>query len=116
MAERIFEGLKVVDVASWIAGPVAATILADYGADVVKVEMPSIGDGYRALAAMPGMPVSPINYTRMMDGLQPDRDRGLSGQRRRLMGPRYRLHTTRTHRRNQRLVTSDTFTQGMCKT
>ncbi|HET6471725.1 MAG TPA: CoA transferase, partial [Pseudomonadales bacterium] len=67
MAERIFEGLKVVDVASWIAGPVAATILADYGADVIKVEMPGIGDGYRALAAMPGMPVSPINYTWMMD-------------------------------------------------
>jgi len=67
MAERIFEGLKVVDVASWIAGPVAATILADYGADVIKVEMPGVGDGYRALAAMPGMPVSPINYTWMMD-------------------------------------------------
>jgi len=67
MTDRIFEGLKVVDVASWIAGPVAATILADYGADVIKVEIPGVGDGYRALAAMPGMPVSPINYTWMMD-------------------------------------------------
>src|SRR5262249_42240934 len=63
----IFEGLKVVDVASWIAGPVAATMLADYGADVIKVEMPVVGDGYRALAAMPGMPQSPVNYTWMMD-------------------------------------------------
>jgi len=62
-----FGGLKVVDVASWIAGPVAATILADYGADVVKVEMPGVGDGYRALAAAPGMPVSQINYMWMMD-------------------------------------------------
>src|SRR4030095_7272811 len=62
-----FAGLKVVDVASWIAGPVAATILADYGADVVKVEMPGVGDRYRALAAAPGMPVSPINYMWMMD-------------------------------------------------
>jgi len=67
MTERIFEGLKVVDVASWIAGPVAATILADYGADVIKVESPGVGDGYRALAAMPGMPASPINYTWTMD-------------------------------------------------
>jgi formyl-CoA transferase len=67
MGERVFEGLKVVDVASWIAGPVAATILADYGADVVKVEMPGVGDGYRALAALPGMPQSPVNYTWMMD-------------------------------------------------
>jgi formyl-CoA transferase len=67
MGEPVFEGLKVVDVASWIAGPVAATILADYGADVIKVEMPGVGDGYRALAAMPGMPQSPVNYTWMMD-------------------------------------------------
>src|SRR5262245_41668210 len=63
----VFEGLKVIDVASWTAGPVAATILADYGADVIKVEMPGVGDGYRALAALPGMPQSPINYTWMMD-------------------------------------------------
>ena len=63
----VFEGLKVIDVASWIAGPVAATILADYGADVIKVEMPGVGDGYRALAAAPGMPVSDINYTWQMD-------------------------------------------------
>ncbi len=62
-----FAGLKVIDVASWIAGPVAATILADYGADVVKVEMPGVGDGYRALAAAPGMPASEINYMWMMD-------------------------------------------------
>ena len=61
------QGLKVIDVASWIAGPVAATILADYGADVIKVEMPGVGDGYRALAAAPGMPASDINYTWMMD-------------------------------------------------
>jgi crotonobetainyl-CoA:carnitine CoA-transferase CaiB-like acyl-CoA transferase len=65
--DLLFEGLKVVDVASWIAGPVAATILADYGADVIKVEMPGTGDGYRALAAAPGMPVSDVNYTWMMD-------------------------------------------------
>jgi crotonobetainyl-CoA:carnitine CoA-transferase CaiB-like acyl-CoA transferase len=63
----VFEGLKVIDVASWIAGPVAATILADYGADVIKVELPGIGDGYRALAAAPGMPISDINYTWQMD-------------------------------------------------
>jgi crotonobetainyl-CoA:carnitine CoA-transferase CaiB-like acyl-CoA transferase len=65
--DLLFEGLQVIDVASWIAGPVAATILADYGADVIKVEMPGSGDGYRALAAAPGMPVSDVNYTWMMD-------------------------------------------------
>ncbi len=65
--DLLFEGIKVIDVASWIAGPVAATILADYGADVIKVELPDVGDGYRALAAAPQMPVSDVNYTWMMD-------------------------------------------------
>ena len=32
--ELLFKGLKVLDVASWIAAPVAATILGDLGADV----------------------------------------------------------------------------------
>src|SRR5467141_3702075 len=39
--ENIFSGLKVVDLASFIAGPGAATILSDFGADVVKVEPPN---------------------------------------------------------------------------
>ena len=39
----IFEGLKVVDAGSWIAGPVGATMLADRGAEVVKVEPPVTG-------------------------------------------------------------------------
>ena len=39
--ENIFSGLKVVDLASFIAGPGAATILSDFGADVIKVEPPT---------------------------------------------------------------------------
>jgi crotonobetainyl-CoA:carnitine CoA-transferase CaiB-like acyl-CoA transferase len=42
----IFSGLKVVDFASFIAGPGAATILSDFGAEVVKVEPPT-GDPWR---------------------------------------------------------------------
>src|SRR6202167_3906183 len=37
---NIFSGLKVVDLSSFIAGPSAATILSDFGAEVVKVEPP----------------------------------------------------------------------------
>src|ERR1700747_961970 len=37
---NIFSGFKVVDLSSFIAGPSAATILSDFGADVVKVEPP----------------------------------------------------------------------------
>jgi len=39
--DNIFSGLKVVDLASFIAGPSAAVILSDFGADVVKVEPPA---------------------------------------------------------------------------
>src|SRR5256714_10844727 len=38
--DNIFSGLKVVDFASFIAGPSAAVILSDFGADVIKVEPP----------------------------------------------------------------------------
>ena len=40
-------GLRVLDIATIIAGPSAATLLADYGADVLKLELPRVGDGAR---------------------------------------------------------------------
>jgi len=58
---HIFSDLKVLDLASYIAGPAAATILADFGADVVKVEPPG-GDVYRYFSATPPNPVSAFNY------------------------------------------------------
>lgn len=41
------QGLRVLDVATMMAGPWAATYLADYGADVVKAELPHRGDPVR---------------------------------------------------------------------
>src|SRR3954454_8570392 len=43
----VLEGLTVVDLSQGIAGPVAAMLLADYGADVIKVERPG-GDPFRS--------------------------------------------------------------------
>ena len=63
----IFEGLKVLDVGSWIAGPVAATMLADRGAEVIKIEEPVNGDGYRQYALLPFTPTADVNYTWAMD-------------------------------------------------
>ena len=54
MTERLFAGLKVIDCASWIAGPAAATILSDFGADVIKIEPPGAGDPWRASSPVPG--------------------------------------------------------------
>ena len=42
------EGVRVVDSASLFAGPVIATMLGDYGADVIKIEHPA-GDNLRTL-------------------------------------------------------------------
>jgi crotonobetainyl-CoA:carnitine CoA-transferase CaiB-like acyl-CoA transferase len=43
-----FEGLRVVELGVWVAAPAAAALLADWGADVIKVEPPS-GDPMRAV-------------------------------------------------------------------
>src|SRR5579871_6339780 len=62
-AGNIFSDLKVVDLASYIAGPAATTILADFGATVVKVEPPGMGDPYRYFYATPPNPVCERNYS-----------------------------------------------------
>jgi crotonobetainyl-CoA:carnitine CoA-transferase CaiB-like acyl-CoA transferase len=53
--KNIFSGLKVVDLASFIAGPSAAVILSDFGADVIKVEPPT-GDMWRIGHKIPPQP------------------------------------------------------------
>src|SRR3984885_3008130 len=60
-AGQIFSGLKVVDLASFIAGPAAATILGDFGADVIKVEPPD-GELWRIGQKIPPQPHSEVAY------------------------------------------------------
>jgi crotonobetainyl-CoA:carnitine CoA-transferase CaiB-like acyl-CoA transferase len=60
-SDNIFSGLKVVDVASFIAGPSAAVILSDFGADVIKVEPPS-GDPWRHGHKIPPQPQAEDAY------------------------------------------------------
>ena len=59
--DNIFSGLKVVDLASFIAGPSAAVILSDFGADVIKVEPPS-GDMWRIGHKIPPQPQAAEPY------------------------------------------------------
>ncbi len=51
MSDHLFSDLKVIDCASWIAGPAAATIMSDFGADVIKIEPPGAGDPWRSRSA-----------------------------------------------------------------
>src|SRR6266536_2500876 len=60
-SDNIFSGLKVVDLASFIAGPSAAVILSDFGADVIKVEPPS-GDLWRIGHKIPPQPQAEDAY------------------------------------------------------
>jgi formyl-CoA transferase len=48
-AKSTFDGLKVVEFAQIIAGPLAGTLLADLGAEVVHVEAPTVGDPTRGM-------------------------------------------------------------------
>ena len=59
--DNIFSGLKVVDLASFIAGPSAAVILSDFGADVIKVEPPT-GDLWRRAHKLPPQPEAEDPY------------------------------------------------------
>src|SRR6478736_2916635 len=59
--DNIFSGLKVVDLASFIAGPSAAVILSDFGADVIKVEPPN-GELWRHAHNLPPQPVAEDAY------------------------------------------------------
>jgi crotonobetainyl-CoA:carnitine CoA-transferase CaiB-like acyl-CoA transferase len=48
------DGVRVVELGVWIAGPAAGLLLADWGADVVKIEPPATGDPARTFAQMLG--------------------------------------------------------------
>src|ERR1700748_2992717 len=67
MEKGIFDGLKVLDCASFIAAPAAATVLSDFGAEVIKIEPPGSGDPYRNLPQLPGYPRSEENYAWLME-------------------------------------------------
>ncbi|KYG21860.1 carnitine dehydratase [Bradyrhizobium sp. AT1] len=67
MEKGIFSGLKVLDCASFIAAPAAATVLSDFGADVVKIEPPGVGDPYRNLPNLPGYPTGEHNFAWLLE-------------------------------------------------
>ncbi len=61
--DSVFSGLKVLDTASFIAGPAAATMLAEFGAEVIKIEPPGHGDTQRILGSLPPNPHADANYS-----------------------------------------------------
>ncbi len=62
--QTIFEGIRVIELSMWVAGPAAAGLMADWGADVIKIEAPS-GDPQRSVfgasSGMDGATAPPFN-------------------------------------------------------
>jgi len=61
-------GLTVLDASTYIAGPAAATALGDWGADVIKIEAPGIGDPHRNSWKGANYPPAPGNFPWQLDG------------------------------------------------
>ena len=61
---QALSGIRVVEVAAWAFVPSAGAVLADWGADVIKVEHPETGDPQRGLVSMGLIPGGPnaVNY------------------------------------------------------
>ena len=60
--QNLLSGIRVIDCGTYIAAPAAAVIMSDFGAEVIKIERPPMGDPYRYLSLVPGMPVSDKLY------------------------------------------------------
>ena len=67
MTDLPLSGIRVLDVASFIAAPVAATVMGDYGASVIKVEPPGRGDPNRSVRSLASYPKTDVNYPWEMD-------------------------------------------------
>lgn len=51
---RIFEGIRILDLSQYLAGPVATRLFVDLGAEVIKVELPPTGESSRLMKFAPG--------------------------------------------------------------
>ena len=67
MSERpLLEGLRVVELATFVFGPAAGTVLGDFGAEVIHIEHPQTGDPYRMLPQLKPLPECEENYCWML--------------------------------------------------
>ena len=65
MRAPALDGIRVLELGNFMAGPYAGTLLADMGADVVKVEPPDGGDHSRALGPFPAPGADGAGFLRL---------------------------------------------------
>lgn len=63
MATKVMEGVRVLEVAQFTFTPAAGAVLADWGADVIKIEHPVRGDTQRGFLNMGGVTLDPLRHT-----------------------------------------------------
>jgi len=54
MMDGLLSGIRVIDCGTYVAGPAAATVMSDFGAEVIKIERPGGGDLWRLFSRLPG--------------------------------------------------------------
>ncbi len=58
----ILSGIRVIDCGTYIAGPASATVMSDFGADVIKIERPQGGDLWRLFSRLPGTAKADLDW------------------------------------------------------
>src|SRR5579864_998219 len=58
----VLSGIRVIDCGTYVAGPAAATVMSDFGADVIKIERPGGGDLWRLFSSLPGTAKSELDW------------------------------------------------------
>jgi crotonobetainyl-CoA:carnitine CoA-transferase CaiB-like acyl-CoA transferase len=61
--DGVLGGLRVIDCGTYVAGPASATVMSDFGADVIKIERPEGGDLWRLWWVTPGTARCDVNYS-----------------------------------------------------
>lgn len=64
--KALLQGIKVIELSTMVFGPAAGVVLSDFGADVIKIEPPGIGDLNRNWHKIAGLPVSEVPYAFQM--------------------------------------------------
>lgn len=64
----ILDGIRVIEASTFIFGPATATILAEFGAEVIKMENPVMGDPFRYFHLIKPMPACEMEYYFILEG------------------------------------------------
>lgn len=58
----LLSGIRVIDCGTYVAGPASATVMSDFGAEVIKIERPGGGDLWRLYSKLPGVAKSELDW------------------------------------------------------